>query len=118
MIILYYLLYKLVDYPQLWVVKVDIAKEELLEHIYKFESHQEKYYIIERCLNNDTGKSDLEYVDELLKRKPFVRFIPTKEDYIINESKLIAKNLNRYSKFKSINKYDKYSKEKKTSFNN
>jgi hypothetical protein len=110
MIIVYYLLYKLVDYPQLWIVKVDTVKDELLEHIYKFESSNEQYYIIERSLNNDTTKSDTKLLDELLKRKQFARFIPSNDDYIVSESKLITNTYYKHSKYNSFNSFKKYNK--------
>ena len=44
----YYLLYKLKHRPELWIVKEDINKLNLVKSIENFDSNVEKYYIVEK----------------------------------------------------------------------
>lgn len=44
----YYLLYKLKHRPELWIVKEDINKLNLVKSIEDFDSNVEKYYIVEK----------------------------------------------------------------------
>ena len=44
----YYLLYKLKHRPELWIVREDINKYNLIKSIENFDSNVEKYYIVEK----------------------------------------------------------------------
>ena len=73
----YYLVYKLLTYPTMWIVKVDDNKWDLFDHIDNFSSKKEKYYIIKKYVSN---------IEEELKTKRFANFNKTKDCYILAET--------------------------------
>ena len=95
MIMLYYLLYKLLDHPTLWIVKVDSISNELFKDIKNYSSDREVYYIIEREVDNNIVN-----IDNELNRKQFFKFVPKSTDYIIGESNIIKHSKNKYRRFK------------------
>ncbi len=77
---IYYLLYKLKDNHTLWIVKTSDSLFELNKHIKDFSSKYEKYYIIEREINENEVEKELE-------RKQFLIYKTKKTDQVITETK-------------------------------
>ena len=73
----YYLLYKLVSKPIMWVVSVSDDVEYLYSRIENVISKHEEYYLIKRYVNN---------LDDILNTKQFTIFKPNKGDIIINQT--------------------------------
>ena len=73
----YYLLYKLQNSPTLWIVKTETNKIPLLDHINKFKSKTEKYYIIKKYVTD---------IDKELDTKRFSTFKHSTDSYIIAET--------------------------------
>ncbi len=73
----YYLLYKLIVHPTLWIIKVDDNKKLLLDHIKGFQSDIEQYYIVKKNVKN---------LENELKTKHFTIFKPDSEYMIIDVS--------------------------------
>jgi hypothetical protein len=75
----YYLLYKLVSSPLLWIILVSDDKYILYDRIENFKSNYEQYYIIKRYV------TDLE---EQLNTERFILFKKNKYDIIIYTTKI------------------------------
>ncbi len=73
----YYLLYKLQTKPTMWIVKVEDSKWPLFDHIEKFRSKTEKYYIIKKYVID---------VNKELDTKRFSIFKPSSDCYILAET--------------------------------
>ena len=73
----YYLLYKLLTKPTMWIVKVEDRKEPLFNHIDKFRSKTEKYYVIKKYVTD---------IDIELATKRFKIFKPSQDCYILTET--------------------------------
>tara|TARA_A100001015_G_C14388237_1_gene480646 strand:- start:98 stop:364 length:267 start_codon:yes stop_codon:yes gene_type:complete len=72
----YFLLYKLRNSEILWIVKKSDCINELEEHIRKFLSNEEKYYIVSSYVNSST----------ILINKNFTQFEPDETTIIISET--------------------------------
>ena len=79
---IYFLLYKINNYPHLWIFKTDEYLSNLIEHINGFESDYEKYYIIKRVVKKEN-------ITRMLDRKQFRRFTVEKYDKILRETIII-----------------------------
>ena len=73
----YYLLYKLLTKPTMWIVKVEDSKWPLFDHIDKFRSKTEKYYVIKKYVID---------IDTELATKRFTIFKPSQDCYILTET--------------------------------
>ena len=74
--ILYYLLYKIKNQPDLWIVKVYENISDLKYHIKDFKSSFEKYLIVKRYTN-------VRNVDFELERAQFKLFIMNEYDDLL-----------------------------------
>ena len=75
----YYLLYKLVKSPLLWIIQVSDDKYELFNRIENFKSTYEQYYIVKRYVT---------HLEEQFKIKHFNIFQITRYDIILHKTKL------------------------------
>jgi hypothetical protein len=73
----YYLVYKVITMPTMWIVKVEDNKWPLFDHIDKFRSKTEKYYVIKKYVTD---------IDKELATKRFKIFNPSSDCYIIKET--------------------------------
>jgi hypothetical protein len=73
----YYLIYKLLTKPTMWIVKVEDSKWPLFDHIDKFRSKTEKYYVIKKYVTD---------IDTELATKRFTIFKPSRDCYILTET--------------------------------
>ena len=73
----YYLVYKIVTRPTMWIVKVDDIKWNLFDHIENFSSKTERYYIIKKYVSN---------IEDELKTKRFTIFNKTNGCYILAQT--------------------------------
>ena len=76
----YYLVYKLKTSPLFWIVNVMDNPDYFFDYFKNVKSHEEKYYII------------IKHVDNIERELDFKRFTIFKKDpncHIVNETKLL-----------------------------
>lgn len=102
---IFYLLYKIINQDDLWIIKMDNDINYLLSHIKQFKSDDEIYLIIERTINLrliEKYISNINYyymdpinlitedIEYLLDFKRFQKFILRADDNIIKGTKHIT----------------------------
>ena len=79
MVFLYYLVYKIPNNKNMWIVSVDEYSKDLLDYLNKIVSNDEIYYLYEEKVYKN--------IDEELKNKHFRLFQKTKYSNLLAKTK-------------------------------